>query len=134
MAIDGGRRLRSAGQDAGCYRWFDNLGSFATVFPGLGRLWSSWWDLSSEGRAIGALQYLSCLMYEEMSNPVFAAWTPTNGGGSPELWRDSMVVNNYPWDPQNVSFLRSMLVPSQLFVAIDRYLERLTDAEDQQIA
>ena len=134
MAIDGSRNLRSNASKSACYRWFDDLGSFATIFPGLGYIWLSWWNLDSEGRAIGALQYLSCLMYETGSNPAFAAWTPTRGGGPPTLWSDSMAVNDQPWDAHNVSFLRSVLVPSQLFSAINRCLERLANPEDEQIA
>jgi hypothetical protein len=134
LAIDGGRRLRGASSNAACYRWFHDLGSFATVFRGLRHLWSAWWNLNSEGRAIGALQYLSCLMYENGSNPVFAAWTPAKGGGPPALWADSMSVNDEPWNSENVYFLRSVLVPSQLFSAIDRCLERLSNPEDRRIA
>lgn len=134
MAIDDGRRLWSAGKHGACYRSFYNLSSFATVFPGLNKLWSSWWDLSSEGRAVGALQYLSCLMYEQGRNPAFAPWTPTEGGGPPGLWEDAMMVNNNPWDPRNVTFLQSVLIPSELCAAIDRCIERLTHPEDQRIA
>jgi hypothetical protein len=57
-AIDRGRRLKSVGSMAYCGRWFDELGSFATVFSGLSQLWKEWWTLTTEGRAIGALQYL----------------------------------------------------------------------------
>jgi hypothetical protein len=133
-AIDAGRRLRSAGANAACYRWFYDLGSFASVFPGLCHLWLEWWNLNSEGRAIGALQYLSCLMYENESNPLFAAWTPLKGGGPPGLWEDSMSYNKQRWDSENVRFLRSVLVPGELFSAINRCLERLTNPEDQRIA
>jgi hypothetical protein len=134
MAIDAGHRLRSASSNAACYRWLYDIGSFASVFPRLSQLWSSWWDLNSEGRAIGALQYMSCLMYEAAANPVFAPWTPLEGGGPPGLWADSMSYNKQYWDSENIIFLQGVLVPSQLFSMIDRCQERLTNPEDQRIA
>lgn len=59
-AIDSGRRLPSAGMGAACYRWFSAIGSFATVFAGLAELWSSWWKLDSEGRAMGPCSTCPC--------------------------------------------------------------------------
>jgi hypothetical protein len=134
-AIDRGQRLRSEGSGAYCYDWFYEMGSFATVCPGLEPLWREWWTLKSEGRAIGALQYLSCLMYEDDANPVFAPHTPDKGGGPPRLWADSMGgVNDQAWKPANVAFLKDALTPDRLFAAIDPSLERLSNAEDRQIA
>ena len=135
-AIDRAPALKSgAGTEPDCGRWLSELGSFSTVCPGLSQLWHTWWNLETEGRAIGALQYLSCLMYEDTTNPIFPPWkTPHRYGGPPYLWANSMAVNDQPWDPENVSFLKDVLVPTQLLSAIDRCLERLTNAEDRKIA
>jgi len=134
-AIDRAPALKSgAGPQTYCFGWFRELGSFATVYPGLPQLWHNWWNLETGGRAIGALQYISCLMYEDTDNPIFTLWTTGLGGGLPRLWEDAMSVNDQPWDPENVRFLKEVLVPERLLVAIDRSLERLTNAEDRQIA
>jgi len=128
-AIDACRPLRNSGMGAGCYRWFYSLGSYATIFPTLNDLWLTWWSVSTEGRAIAVLQYLSCLMYENGSNPVFDAWTPKRGGGPPELWTDDMSVNEQPWHPVNVEFLRGALIAEELYAAIGRCVECLTDPD-----
>jgi hypothetical protein len=126
--------LRNSGSGANCYRWFYTLASYAIIFPNLCELWASWWSASTDGRAIGVLQYLSCLMYEEGCNPIFDAWTPNRGGGPPELWEDDMFVNERPWHPENVAFLRSTLIPEELYVAIGRCIERFSDSPDIGIA
>jgi hypothetical protein len=133
-SIDISRPLYNSGSGAQCYRWFYALGSYSTVIPSLDLLWTSWWNLSTEGCAIGALQYISCLLYEDEANPVFAPWTTGRGGGAPALWEDAMSVNEQPWHPDNIHFLRRALVPSQLFAAINRCRERLTDSADRHIA
>ena len=133
-AIDDGCRIGGVRCNAPVYRWMEELCSYATVFAGLPQLWSSWWNLSTEGRALGALQYISCLMYEEDRNPWFAPWTPSKGGGPPSLWEDSMTVNNEPWDSRNIDFLRSVLIPDELCAAIGRCAEHLPHPEDREIA
>ena len=127
--IDACRPLRNSRSGASCYRWFYTLGSYATIFPNLRDLWLGWWSVSTEGRAIGVLQYVSCLMYENSSNPVFDAWTPKYGGGPPELWTDDMSVNEQPWHPINVEFLRGALTPPELSAAIAKCVERLADPD-----
>src|SRR5882762_1219255 len=92
-------------------------------------LWNKWWILESKGRAIAALQYISCLMYEESANIIFAPWLATGGGGPPRLWDESMDVNNRAWHPANLRFLKSVLIPGELPSAIDRCHLRLTDPQ-----
>jgi len=133
-AIDDGCRVGNVRRNAPVYRWISDLCSYATVFPGLRQLWSSWWNLSTDGRALGALQYISCLTYEVDCNRLFAPWTRTKGGGPPCLWEDSMAVNNEPWDSRNIDFLRSVLVPDELGAAIYRCQERLSHPEDREVA
>ena len=133
-AIDRGRTLRSKRNQHYCYGWTSEIASFAIVRPALPRLFHTWWGLETEGRAIGALQYISTLMYDDKRNPIFPAWTPEQGGGAPHPWEDSMPFKDQPWDPVNINFLQEFLVPSRLLAAINRSAERLTGAEDQEIA
>src|SRR5216684_7716999 len=51
------------------------------LLPDVDRLWGAWWSLNTFGRAIAAVQYISCLIYPENENPVFAPRTPNGGGG-----------------------------------------------------
>jgi hypothetical protein len=133
-AIDRGRRLRSKVHRHYCYGWIPEVASFATVRPALPQLFNPWWGLDTEGRAIGALQYISTLMYEDKRNPIFPPWTPDQGGGAPHPWADSMPFKDQPWDAANVSFLQEFLIPSRLLSTIEQSLARLTDAEDKEIA
>src|SRR5882762_3265878 len=48
--------LQAAIPQAYCYRWIRELGSFATICPGLSMLWNTWWNFETKGRAIAALQ------------------------------------------------------------------------------
>jgi hypothetical protein len=132
--IDRSPGLQSARPQAYCYRWIRELGSFATICPGLSILWNNWWNLETDGRAIAALQYISCLMYEDSANLIFAPWTPTKGGGPPCLWEDSMSVNNRAWHPNNIRFLQSALIAEELVSAIERCQLQLTDPKDRAIA
>ncbi len=134
-AIDAGRRLCVEGAERTLsYRRLRELGSYATLFGGLRELWTPWWRLESEGRAAAALQYLSCLMYENAANPVFGPRSARRGGGPPELWGDSISINDRPWDPRNVAFLRAELHPDRLHAAAAAARERLSDSGDRRTA
>lgn len=137
QAIDLSPRLPSLDSEIPqgyCCRWIRELNSFATICPGWSMLWIKWWSLETKGRAVAALQYISCLMYEERANPIFAPSTPTSGGGPPRLWDDSMDVDNRAWHPANLRFLKSVLAPGELAAAIDRSHLKLTDPADLAIA
>src|SRR4029077_17656799 len=84
--IDDQRGLAFQGSRTRPYRWFRALTTYGVLRPDLDRLWTAWGTLSSVGRAIATVQYISCLMYREKENLVFAPWTPDRGGGPPCLW------------------------------------------------
>ncbi len=50
-------------------------GAFALIFPELESLWRAWWRFETPGQAVAALQYRSCLLYQDRDNPIFAPWT-----------------------------------------------------------
>jgi hypothetical protein len=84
--IDEQRGLSYHGSSVRPYRWIGALTTHGVLLPDVERLWTAWWSLDTVGRAIAAVQYISCLMYSENENPVFAPWTPDGGGGPPCLW------------------------------------------------
>ena len=102
-------RLRFAGSQSSPYQWFQTLGSFCIVYPHLRGLWDKWWQMTTPGHAVCVLQYVSCLMYQNDENPVFAPWTPDKGGGPPELWESDTLSSEYGWRRENASFLAETL-------------------------
>ncbi len=102
-------RLHFVGSSASPYQWFYTLGSFCIVFPHLHGLWGKWWQMTTPGHAVCVLQYISCLMYRDNENPVFALWTPDKGGGPPELWENDTLSSDFGWRQENASFLAETL-------------------------
>ena len=109
LEIDDQHGLQCAGPDARPRRWIWALTTHGVVLPDMDVLWREWWSLGTVGRAIAVVQYVSCLMYEEHENPVFAAWTPDGGGGPPCLWEFAGHLYNHRWLPANVTFRKSIL-------------------------
>jgi hypothetical protein len=107
--IDDQRGLSYRGTKARPYRWFRALASYGVLLPDMDRLWAAWWSLDTIGRAIAAVQYVSCLMYPENENPVFAPWTPDHGGGPPCLWEFEGHLYDHRWLEPNVDFLKAFL-------------------------
>ncbi|MCB0628565.1 MAG: hypothetical protein R2824_02260 [Saprospiraceae bacterium] len=91
------------------YNWFYALGSFMVVFPNLDYLWERWWSLPNEALSLSMVEYVSCLMYENTDNPVFAMWTDQDGGGPPSLVETDGLIYNEATHPDNVAFLESIL-------------------------
>lgn len=102
------------------YRWFHAIGTFAVVFPNLNRLWSTWWSMETAGHAIGALQCISCLMYEEDNNPIFSPWTRDQGGGPPSLFGTEGFIYDQGWKIENISFLKSLLSTDYIYEALKK--------------
>ncbi len=100
--------------DGRVYTWFFALGAFAILFPALESLWRIWWTMETRGQVIAALQYISCLMYEEQSNPIFHPWTPEQGGGPPQLWETGAHIYNRAWQHENVAFFQSTMTPASV--------------------
>lgn len=94
------------------YTWFYALGTFAIIFPTMESLWKIWWMMETRGHVISALQYLSCLMYDEQRNPIFHPWTPQQGGGPPELWETGAHIHDRAWQHKNVAFFQSTITPA----------------------
>jgi hypothetical protein len=132
--INNQRGLAYAGMRARPYRWIGALTTHAVIMPDLNRLWNAWWELETYGAAVAAVQYISCLMYPENENPIFAPWTRDNGGGPPCLWNFEGHLYTHRWLPENVSFLRETLNPQGVSEVLGAAVDRLKDEPEHSVA
>ena len=95
--IDDQRGLAYSGANAHPYRWVRALTTHGVLLPDIDALWTSWWALDTVGQAVASVQYISALMYRNDANPVFAPWTPTEGGGPPCLWEFGGSLYAHRW-------------------------------------
>lgn len=123
--IDDQRGLAFQGSRRRPYRWFRALTTYGVLRPDLDHLWIVWWTLNSVGRAIAAVQYISCLMYSEKENPVFAPWTSDRGGGPPCLWEFEGHLYEHRWLEPNVNFLKEFLTVQRVSDVLVQAVERL---------
>jgi hypothetical protein len=132
--IDDQRGLAFQGSRAKPYRWFRALTTYGVLWPDMDRLWASWWALETVGRAIAALQYISCLMYPENENPVFAPWTPDRGGGPPCLWELEGHLYSHRWVQPNVDFLTRTLKVYIVGETLSQAVKRLVGQAEHEAA
>lgn len=132
--IDDQRGLKFQGSGARPYRWFRALTTYAVIRPDLSRLWTAWWTLETVGRAIATVQYISCLMYEENENPVFAPWTADGGGGPPCLWEFEGHLYSHRWLQANVDFLKETVTAHKVGEVLASAVERLVGQPEYDIA
>jgi len=132
--IDDQRGLSYNGMVARPYRWITALTTHGVLLPDIDQLWTAWWEIDTVGSAVAAVQYISCLMYPENENPVFAAWTRDGGGGPPWLWGFSGHLYEHCWLMPNVSFLRRSLNPQAVHDALVRAVTRLAGLPEHEKA
>ena len=132
--IDNQRGLSFRGRNARQHGWVGALTAYGVLLPDAELLWNSWWSLNTIGRAIAAVQYVSCLMYPENENPVFAPWTRDAGGGPPCLWDFEGHLYTHRWLQPNVDFLKGFLAVSTVSEVLTRAVERLADQPEHEIA
>ena len=102
--------------------------------PDVDRVWGAWWSLDTVGRAIAAVQYISCLIYPENENPAFAPWTPNGGGGPTCLWGFEGHLYTHRWLEPNVTFLKEALKVPGVTEALSRAVDRLIDHSEHELA
>lgn len=132
--IDDQCGLAFQGMGARPYRWVGALTTFGVLLPDMDRLWTDWWLVATVGRAVAAVQYISCLMYSEYENPVFAPWTPIGGGGPPCLWEFEGHLYTNRWIEVNVNFLAEVLHAARVKDVLARAVERLVGQPEQEVA
>lgn len=132
--IDAQSGLAYQGSKARPYRWIRALTTYGVLLPDVDRMWGAWWSLDTVGRAIAATQYVSCLMYPENENPVFAPWTPNRGGGPPCLREFEGHLYAHHWLEPNVAFLREALNVSRATEDFNRAVDRLVERSEHEVA
>lgn len=132
--IDEQQGLSYQGTRARPYRWIGALTTYGVLRPDLDSLWNDWWSIQTIGRAVAALQYISCLMYPENENPVFAPWTPNGGGGPPCLWEFEGHLYHHRWQEVNIAFLRATLTANKVRETLARSIEKLVGQPEHQTA
>jgi hypothetical protein len=123
--IDDQRGLSHAGSRSRPYRWVRALTTYGVLRPDAHRLWTDWWSLGTVGRSVAAVQYISCLMYPDRENPVFAPWTSDAGGGPPCLWDFEGHLYEHKWLQPNVDFLKGTLSVSTVRDLLGRAVDGL---------
>jgi hypothetical protein len=132
--IDDQRGLAYRGMNARPYRWIGALTGFGVLLPDVQRVWTAWWSLETVGRAIAAVQYISCLMYSENENPVFSLWTQDAGGGPPCLWDFEGHLYTHRWLEPNVAFLKENLNAAGVSEVLKRAVERFIEQPEHEAA
>jgi hypothetical protein len=132
--IDEQRGLAYKGPAAQPYRWVTALTTHGVILPDLDKLWSSWWSIDTVGRAVTAVQYISCLIYGPNENVVFAPWTPDGGGGPPCLWEFAGHLYEHCWLEPNVRFLKQTLNPQQVSEVLSQSVDRLAEQPEGRVA
>jgi len=130
--IDDQRGLAFQGSKTKPYRWIGALTTYGVLLPDVERLWTAWWLLDTIGRAVAAMQYISCLMYPENENPVFAPWTPDRGGGPPCLWGFEGHLYAHRWQETNVNFLKGLLTVQRVGDVLVQAVARLFGQPDYE--
>ena len=132
--VDDQLGLAYQGSKARPYRWIGALTTYGVLLPDVDRVWGAWWSLDTVGRAIALVQYISCLIYPENENPVFAPWTPNGGGGPPCLWGFEGHLYTHRWLEPNVTFLKEALNVPAVTEALSRAVDRLIDHSEHEPA
>lgn len=131
--MDCENKLYHKGMGATPYKWVSSLGSYCVIFPDLKYVWEHWWDMKTEGRILCIVQYISCLMYDETSNPIFAPWTSNEGGGPPLLWECDGNIFNKTWKTGNIEFIKSILTKDYVYNSLVKACQMLRDDENKAI-
>jgi hypothetical protein len=131
--IDDQRGLAYQGSWARPYRWIRALTTYGVLLPDLDRLWTEWWSLHTVDRAIAAAQYISCLIYPENENPVFAPWTSDGGGGPPCVWGFEGHLYAHRWFEPNVNFLKGILNVTTVGKVLGQAAARLVDQPERNV-
>lgn len=132
--IDEQRGLTYQGAKVKPYRWIGALTTYGVLRPDMASLWAAWWSIETVGRAVAAIQYISCLMYPENENPVFAPWRPDKGGGPPCLWNFEGHLYEHCWQAPNIKFLQGVLNVDNLSNLLSRCCKRLVNEPEATVA
>lgn len=124
--IDTQKGLYFRGYGSRPYRWIRAMTTYGVIAPDIERILTVLWSADTVGRAIAAVQYISCLMYPKDANLVFAPWTREEGGGPPCLWEFDGFLYESRWQQSNIDFLEDLFKrPESVSGVLARAVDRL---------
>lgn len=132
--MDAQRDLPYRDMNARRYRWIRALTTYGVLLPDIEHLWARWWSSDTIGCALCLVQYVSVLVYDDDSNPIFAPWTRNDGGGPPCLWEFEGLLDSPRWLASNVTFLGRRLTPSAVADALQHTVVLLTNSPEYEVA
>ena len=120
--IDQEDSLSQPPSDFVMFSWILGLGTYAVIFDDLESLWRTWWRFESPGQAIAALQYVSCLMYDDDANPILAPPSPKQRRRlvPAQLWHTDSQIREEVWKFENVMFLVDTVTPEYVRDGLER--------------
>ncbi len=89
--------------------------------------------MTMESLAVCSVQYMSCLLYDDEENPVFAPWTPAGGGGPPSLWEVDGDIYDQSTHSANIEFLKTTLSVAYVQYGLTHAAERITDSGNSKV-
>ena len=132
--IDAQKGLYFRGYGTQPFRWIRTITTYGVIAPDIERIWTPLWSVETVGRAIAAVQFISCLMYAKDENPVFAPYTREEGGGPPCLWAFDGHLFEKRWQQSNVDFLEDLLKPERVSKVLSQAVDRLADQPEHDAA
>ncbi len=132
--IDDQKGLYFRGYQSRPFRWIRTITTYGVIAPDIERIWTPLWSVETVGRAIAAVQYISCLMYAKDENPVFAPYSREEGGGPPCLWAFDGHLYENRWQQSNVDFLEDLLKPERVSKVLSQAVDRLADQPEHDAA
>lgn len=107
--IEKERGFEYIGMNTPAYAWMYRFNSLGYIGPIIEKIWLSWWEVNTPGKAVSAIMYASGLIYLKGENPIFAEWTPRKGGGGPYLTESDTDIFDTGWLKENIDFLKQIL-------------------------
>ncbi|CAA6808989.1 MAG: Unknown protein [uncultured Sulfurovum sp.] len=107
--IEKERGFEYIGTNTPAYSWMYRFNSLGYIAPIIEKIWLSWWEINTPGKAVSAIMYASGLIYVKGENPIFEQLTPRKGGGGPYLTESDADIYDTGWLQENINFLNQML-------------------------
>ena len=115
------------------FSWIERLNSVGVVFPLVERIWESWWNMETRGRAICALIWSSGLICSDEENPLFREWQEDEND-RPYLRENDGFISRVPWLESNLEFLHRTVSANYLHFKLLKAAETLATGHEHEMA
>lgn len=110
--------------------WIGRFNSYGYILPLIESLWTEWWRLDSQGKAIAALEYVWGLAWPNSEGELPGLGHPFDG--SMYFEADGSIYGR-GWEAANIEFLASILNFDYLVRKVTEAIAILTDESDRSI-